>query len=410
MVRESLYLFIARILSAAFGLIFSAMVTSHFDSQAAGYLFLILSVASTLTPLGLFGYGHLALKIDFKTLDQRAYLFRALKVVVLNASFLAAISLLFLFSIDENVADQDSAFIISAIFLILLTSIVNELFNYVFQSMGSAWRGVLFLVILRQILNIIYIYAFKPSSIESVIVFYSITSIASLFVAIYVINFLSSRKAESRLTNCDYSLKSRFTFTGIHFLGAVSAGFLPMLVGGFNGVEATAFFVVALKIASMVSFVIVPVNRVLAPRFAAAVRSGKKGELQQLASKSFLIITLLATPLLLIMLLFSDELLGFFGEEYVKNSIDIMKIMLLGQFINALCGSVGWLMQMCGLEKTYLTITCVGVLVSLLLGVALNELFGTISFAWAYTASLAITNLLSAAIVWKKLKVNIFKI
>lgn len=65
----------------------------------------------------------------------------------------------------------------------------------------------------------------------------------------------------------------------------------------------------------------------------------------------------LAVPVLAFMVFFPEFLMGLFGEEY-KVAAPLLQILAIGQFINVITGSVGYLLNMTGHEKTCVMLCC----------------------------------------------------
>jgi len=409
MFKEGSYLFIVRVLSAILGIVFSILVTRTTDSVSAGFFFFIISAVTTMTPLGMLGLGHMALKKDFFLRDQTAYFLRALGSIVFAAFFLGMIVTVLIYTYSDKLDYHGISIVVCvSILLIMISGVLSEYLNFVFQSMRKAWLGTLALVVLRQFLCIVFIYFFNLSNIENIIIFYSlVNSIIVIFSLVYI---LVDGKGKQAVEGSDLTVfsKSMWSFVGTHTLGTVNGGLLPLFVGAILGTSSVAYFVIAHKVVSMVNFVIVPINRVFAPRFANAALNNSVSLLQSLASKAFITISSVSIPLLLSILIYSNEILSIFGDGYAEKSSSVLKIMLLGQLVNVLCGTVGWLLQMSGEEKSYFFISLIGLLVSLSLGYFLSNILNVLAFAVAYSSSLIIVNLYSALVVWKKLKVNIF--
>ncbi|WP_224798289.1 oligosaccharide flippase family protein [Idiomarina abyssalis] len=409
MFKEGSYLFIVRVLSAILGIVFSILITRTTDSVSAGFFFFVISAVTTVTPLGMLGLGHMALKKDFFLRDHTAYFLKALGFIALTALVLGLIITFLIYTYSDKLDYHGISVVVCfSILLIMVSGVLSEYLNFIFQSMRKAWLGTLTLVVLRQFLCIVFIYFFNFNNIESIIIFYGLVNCVIVIFSLVYILFDGKRK--KAIDGSDFTVfsKSMWSFVGIHTLGTINGGLLPLFVGAILGTSSVAYFVIAHKVVSMVNFVIVPINRVFAPRFANAALHDSVSLLQSLASKAFITISSVSIPLLLSVFIYSNEILSVFGEGYVEQSSSVLKIMLLGQLINVLCGTVGWLLQMSGEEKSYFFISLIGLLVSLALGYFLSGILNVLAFAVAYSSSLIIVNLYSALVVWKKLKVNIF--
>jgi O-antigen/teichoic acid export membrane protein len=168
--------------------------------------------------------------------------------------------------------------------------------------------------------------------------------------------------------------------------------------------EQIAQLAIAQRVAMLTSFILVAVNMVVAPRFAQ-----KHKELQNLAVLSVKLITLIAFPLLLIMLIFPDYILSFFGQGFAGGAI-YLQILAIGQFINVITGSVGYLLSMSGHEKDLRNTTLVSGVLVLVLCVVLVPLIGALGGAIATAIAVATQNLLAVFWVKKRLGFNTLKV
>ena len=105
------------------------------------------------------------------------------------------------------------------------------------------------------------------------------------------------------------------------------------------------------------------------------------------------------------MLLFPEFLLGFFGAEYRQASL-ILQILVIGQFINVITGSVGFLLNMSGHEKDMRNVVFFSGPLSLGLGFFLTPIYGTTGAAIATAIALASQNLIAVYMVKKRLGFN----
>jgi O-antigen/teichoic acid export membrane protein len=83
----------------------------------------------------------------------------------------------------------------------------------------------------------------------------------------------------------------------------------------------------------------------------------------------------------------------------------VLSILAIGQFVNVITGSVGYLLTMCGYERLQRNNFAVCAVLSVLLNVLLVPRMGAIGAAIATAATLAVQMLIAAAIVWRKLGV-----
>ncbi|KPM75467.1 hypothetical protein AOG26_16905 [Pseudoalteromonas sp. UCD-33C] len=184
---------------------------------------------------------------------------------------------------------------------------------------------------------------------------------------------------------------------------------LPQLVVGFYLLaESVAFFSVAQRIAMLTTFILMAVNLVVAPKFSAFHAKGDDVGIRKTALFSIRLLVLSALPIVLFMLLFPEFLMGLFGDEFKQGAV-ILQILVLGQAVNVVTGSVGFLLMMSGHERDMRLVTLIsgfGVLISVPI---FTKLFGAVGAAVATAFFISLQNLLAVYFVKKRLGFNTLK-
>ncbi len=102
---------------------------------------------------------------------------------------------------------------------------------------------------------------------------------------------------------------------------------------------------------------------------------------------------------------FSQSILSIFGAEFVVASWEL-KILVLGQLIDVLCGSVGYLMIMTGHQNQSFMVSGCCVLINLVLNAIAIPLLGTLGAAIATAFTLIVWNIWMSILVVKHLQIN----
>jgi O-antigen/teichoic acid export membrane protein len=163
-------------------------------------------------------------------------------------------------------------------------------------------------------------------------------------------------------------------------------------------------FGVANRTATLTSFVLIAINSIAAPKFAALYRLGDMATLGRIARNSTKLMAGLAAPVLATVVIFPRQVLGLFGDGF-SGSPQVLSILALGQFVNVITGSVGYLLTMCGYERLQRNNFALCAALSVALNVLLVPRMGAMGAAIATSTTLAVQMLIAAAIVWRKLGV-----
>jgi len=182
-----------------------------------------------------------------------------------------------------------------------------------------------------------------------------------------------------------------------------------LAVGRYLAPEQIAYFAAAQRTALLASFVLIAVNLVVAPKFARAFAENSSGEVNHLSRLSSRLMLLMAAPVLVVMLLFPKFLMDLFGEGYVV-AAPLLQIMAVGQFINVMTGSVGYLLTMTSHEKDMRNVVLFSGPLAVVLAFLLTKEYGLFGAAYATAISVATQNLLAVYMVKKRLGFNTLNI
>lgn len=189
-------------------------------------------------------------------------------------------------------------------------------------------------------------------------------------------------------------LKGFWPFLSLAVVGALTTQLGTLMVGLVADEAATAFYRVAERMAVLVSLPLMVLNAVMASGVVRHHAVGDTTALMGLVRRARRWSLAAAIPLGLVMIAFGDEIIGtVFGREYVDGSRVPLVILVLGQWINVACGSVGLVLSMCGHEKTVLREQTVAVMIA---GVALPPVIifaGVTGAAVVMALALALWNL-----------------
>lgn len=177
-----------------------------------------------------------------------------------------------------------------------------------------------------------------------------------------------------------------------------------VVLGAWASPADVGIFVVANRAAALTSFVLMGVNSISAPKFAALFEQGDLVTLDRIARNSTKLMALAAAPCLLACLLFPARIMGLFGPQFAAGA-PVLVVLALGQYINVATGSVGFLLMMCGYETAYRNNFVACTVLSLLLNALLVPRYGVLGAAAATGTTLAVQNVIAAVLVWRNLGV-----
>lgn len=172
-----------------------------------------------------------------------------------------------------------------------------------------------------------------------------------------------------------------------------------VMVGAILGDRAAGLYGAAAKTASLVGLILIAVNAIGAPMLSVLFAQDRHKDLQQLASAiaawafwpSCLLSIILATCAPLVLTTFGP---AFASAEWQ------LRVLLVGQIVNAAAGSVGWLMLLSGRQNVAAWVYGWVALIHVVLLAVVIPVFGTVGAAAATTLTMSLWNVwLHAAVV-----------
>ena len=182
-----------------------------------------------------------------------------------------------------------------------------------------------------------------------------------------------------------------------------------LVAGAWVESAELAQFAVAQRCAMLVSLVLVAVNVVVAPRFAAIYHRGDMQQLERLAIRSVQLMLAGATPIVVALLLYPEWFMRLFGEGFAGGA-GLLRILVIGQFINIMTGSVGALLNMSGHERDMRNMVLISGPLAIAGALLLAPQYGVTGCAVSTAVAVAAQNLLAVLMVKKRLGFNTLRV
>ncbi|WP_457571126.1 flippase [Desulfovulcanus sp.] len=409
----SVSFFFSKILGIFTSYAFTIIVTRAIGASAWGIFALSLTVLQVSSLLGRIGLDTAVLRFvagyaaQGKWLSVKKIYLKILGISVLFSLFVAA--LLFFVSpyISENVFRKEYLafyFRIASIGLVpfVLFSITKEsirglkkIKEYAFFNNISVY---LFSFIFCFVLFLFYKENYVP--VVSYVASLCISLLISVFFLLKTLNFLANSSTMTcccfRHYDCAVSYKN-IMFVSIPMLLSSSLFFLmqwadTIMIGIFCTENDVGVYTVSLKIATATSIGLSAINSIAAPKFAEFWGKRDVDGLGRIARQSTRLIFFSSLPILLFFWVAPSYVLGIFGSEFKTGKVSLM-ILTFAQFVNAISGSVGYILNMTGKEKMVFRIISISIVVNVLLNFFLIPRFGINGASFASLVSIMFWNI-----------------
>ncbi|KIA87810.1 polysaccharide biosynthesis protein [Flavobacterium sp. AED] len=169
----------------------------------------------------------------------------------------------------------------------------------------------------------------------------------------------------------------------------------------FKGDETVAYYAVAMKLVSVLFMINNSVYISVSLKIAQLYTDKNRAELLRALKHSARIIFLFTLPVVLFVCLFSENILYFFGENYIQGKQALL-ILMTGQLLASFFGVSAIYLNMTGRQSIFQIVLIFAVLVNLILNIILIPIYSITGAAIAFVSSLLFWNIVTAIIIYKK--------
>ena len=143
-----------------------------------------------------------------------------------------------------------------------------------------------------------------------------------------------------------------------------------LMLGFFDSSENVGIYRIVTQVSGINAVFLIIIGAVVAPKISKLYSENKILEIKPLIIKSSKIVLLITLPILVIILIFSKQMLLFFGEEYLSAFHSIL-IPSICQFFYAISGFVDIILNMTGKQGIFGKITFITALINIILNLLL---------------------------------------
>ena len=231
----------------------------------------------------------------------------------------------------------------------------------------------------------------------------------AMIVILYIILVNRSLAGPTTRVKSTYELGSRLkqSLPFLIFGGAImlNQNSSLLVLGAISSPEDVGAFNVALRILTLLSFPSIVINQTLKP-FVAQYWEGKQmGKLGTEIFKNNLYVFVFSGLGVLVVLLFGEEILAFFGPTY-RSARDVLLILAMGKFVFITTGPVGVILILTGNEKQATLIQLFTAIFGVIVYIPVTYYFGYWGTGVAVSFMLILRNLMMWLVVRQKTGMN----
>jgi len=411
LIRGAFGSLVLKLSQTGFGFLLAVLLARLLGVKGFGTYVFCLSIVNILTILAMLGGQSLLVRevAVYRAKKEFSFLrglLRQIRQVSIMASIILALSAALIGWIVFQRSPVRNVFLLS-IFLVPLLTTMN-LQNAALRGMQRILLGQISLtlvpVLFVAMIGILFLFFGITLRPESAIIVHAI----SIGLMVLLTGFLLRKYLLEEIGKSEPAYETRrwiksmlpLLFTGIMqvFNNEASVVFLGIM----QNTESVGLFRVAQRGADLIPFGLLSVNMAIAPTVAELYSKGEKDRLQNIVSKSVLLITAFALPVALVLILFGNRFIPLvFGQEYSLAYVPLV-ILCFGQLFNACAGSVGVILNMIGLERYVTRGITIAATMNVFLNFFLIPNWGTTGAATATTLSLICWNIMLAFWLYKQ--------
>jgi len=174
-----------------------------------------------------------------------------------------------------------------------------------------------------------------------------------------------------------------------------------LMLGGMASSIEVGIYDVAFKLSMIVGIALTSVTSITSPKFAEMYAAKEFERLEKVVKQATKLIFWSSLPILLILFLFSTDVLGYFGSQF-ENGKYVFYILGFARMISAFAGPAGNLLQMTGRQTIFMNVLFVGAIINIILNYLLIPIYGIEGAAIASMCSLVFWNLTMVYFVKKE--------
>lgn len=235
-----------------------------------------------------------------------------------------------------------------------------------------------------------------------------ITNILAAVLAMIRLRRLMPARTEKPV----YMFRELFAFSALTWISILAIDLLiwsdTILLGILRGPDEVGIYQVASRLVMISAIFVIPMGLALGPRATHLHHAGRTKELAALYATVTGWIMRLAVPTSLVLILFPRPLLSVFGPDF-RQGAGVTVALAFGALIHAATGPSGILLTMTGSPGLSFATNAAGLGVNLVLNLLLIPEHGAQGAAWAWLASIAVSNVIVASLIWRRLHAHAFR-
>ncbi len=408
--RDGLWIFVAKICGMAAGLLSISLLTRILNQNDMGIFLLLFALSGFLAIIIQSGLAVAAMKLIAQSMAKaepaklRQIVFQTLRLLLLSSGIFGFLWLAgaggFVLNGLFFIGAEWSLVVLVWAILLAVQKVFSEFFRgFQFLRLAGLFDGAGSAVIFATLLVTLFVFS-RNLSLEQVI----ILATFGIFITCMAAGILFFRNAKiSRRVNLTAPIGLGALAIPI-FLTEITVFFNNQadiwIVAAFLSHQDVAVYGVVLRLALLVLLPGMIVNAVIAPQIVRLFELNKLDQLERVLRLGAFVSGVPAVLALVIVAIFGKEILTIlFGSNYAWASFTLV-ILCAGRVVNALTGSCGQCLLLCGHQVLMMKSTAVFSVLALISAAIAAQYWGIVGVACCFAFGMSVQNI--AHYLWVK--------
>lgn len=408
--------FLLKLVAVGLGFSLNVVIARSLGASGAGLYFLSLILVSIVATLGQVGTASTLVRFVSAGYAENNWgkikgVYRQSLLLSFSASLMFSIALFFLAPvISHSLFDKpDLTIVLQIMSVAILPFTMYSIHASALQGLKKIRDSNIVLGVSAPAFTLLgCAILISENSVLGVAFAYALSAVLTMLIGILFWRAYTANIAEIQ-SKFEFSLllKSALPLFGVDIFNLLQMWSATIFLGMWGTESELGIFQISTRIAMLTSFILVAVNSIFTPKLSECFACGDRQLAGSLIKKTTGLMLLLATPVLLLIVLFPHQILMVFGEEF-QDGANLLIILSVAQFVNVATGPVTQALIMSGNEKKLRQVSLVAAIVSVFSGFFLVYNFGSVGAAYSVFIGVVTANLLAAYCVYRFTGIKFF--
>lgn len=418
--KQGIYNMVFSYAGVGIGFFVTIFKTQALTSEEIGLISLLLSISSILVYAMLLGTPSIIMKflpsVKDDDHDKMGFILFLFLIPIASLFF---ISIIFLFFKDFIITNYIENPELSKYYIfILLFTLFNGFFQILDMTCRSLYKSVFpnflngFLRPITHLIILFIVYYYKLNFEVYFYLYFTIISLKTIILFVYLFRHIKIVKPNFSFINT-YNIKRYFNY-GLFMLVAGLAGTLTtkidkIMLGYFNTLSNVGIYTIAITIGNVLGVIGGSVLRIAHPKISQAWEDNDLNRIDKIYKRTTNLQIYLGLFIFALLFFFSDNILLFLGNNYVKG-YSVLIFIALGQLVNISAGMCGGIIAYSDYYKFDFYTRLVLIVINVFMNYLLISSYGMLGAAIATAFSLGMYNLLKVLFVYYKFSLQPYNV